>query len=321
MSSGLGCSARIYLDFRLAFLKKFSKDIVSDDAPIRTLKMWRNFIEQQKPLQAGFMLGVETTFNLLYRLPDLGIALLFGVVGAGLLAGAPFLREKLLRMQVPSSHSEATDKAFGVVISFTGIVLAFLLVQANINFRNLETQVGTEAHNLSQLDRLIVRYGDSTNEVTRAALHDYANSIVKDEWPELRKGRSSARTAALFRPISLRILAIDPPPGRQSLIYTEMLKKVDEIAADRKARVVAATKVELPPIFWQTIIALLLILLVLATFSEATSGRAVALAGQGFALALLVALVFIFDEPFKGHSSVSPEPIITVIAEMQARTS
>ncbi len=267
------------------------------------------------------MLGVETTFNLLYRLPDLGIALLFGIVGAGLRLERRFCG-KLLRMQVPSSHSEATDKAFGVVISFTGIVLAFLLVQANINFRNLETQVGTEAHNLSQLDRLIVRYGDSTNEVTRGlTLHDYANSIVKDEWPELRKGRSSARTAALFRPISLRILAIDPPPGRQSLIYTEMLKKVDEIAADRKARVVAATKVELPPIFWQTIIALLLILLVLATFSEATSGRAVALAGQGFALALLVALVFIFDEPFKGHSSVSPEPIITVIAEMQARTS
>jgi hypothetical protein len=100
-----------------------------------------------------------------------------------------------------------------------------------------------------------------------------------------------------------------------------MLKKVDEIAADRKARVVAATKVELPPIFWQIIIALLVILSVLATFSEATSGRAVALAGQGFALALLVALVFIFDEPFKGRSSVSPEPIITVIGEMQARTS
>src|SRR5277367_6105632 len=108
--------------------------------------------------QAGSMLGVETTFNWLYSLPDIGIALLFGMVGACLLAAAPFLREKLLRMQVPSSHSEATDKAFGVVISFTGVVLAFLLVQANINFRNLETQVGTEAHNLSQLDRLIIRY-------------------------------------------------------------------------------------------------------------------------------------------------------------------
>jgi hypothetical protein len=100
-----------------------------------------------------------------------------------------------------------------------------------------------------------------------------------------------------------------------------MLKQVDEIAADRKARVVAATKLESPSIFWETIMALLVILLLLATFSEATFGRAVALAGQGFGLALLVALVFIFDEPFKGQASVSPEPIVKVVAEMQARSS
>ena len=59
----------------------------------------------------------------------------------------------------------------------------------------------------------------------RGALRDYANSIVSDEWPELREGRPSEQTTALFRPISRSILAIEPPPGRQSLIYAEMLKK------------------------------------------------------------------------------------------------
>jgi hypothetical protein len=58
----------------------------------------------------------------------------------------------------------------------------------------------------------------------------------------------------------------------------------------------------------------------LATVSEATFGEEVALAGLGFGLALLVALVFIFDQPFKGESSVSPESIAKVIAEMQTRT-
>ena len=75
-----------------------------------------------------------------------------------------------------------------------------------------------------------------------------------------------------------------------------------------------------PWIFWEAIVALLVVLLLLAAFSEATFGRAVALGGQGFGLALLVALVFIFDEPFNGQSAVSPEPIVTVVAEMQTRT-
>ena len=34
----------IYLDFRMAFLKKFSKNILPDDTPIRALEMWRNFV-------------------------------------------------------------------------------------------------------------------------------------------------------------------------------------------------------------------------------------------------------------------------------------
>jgi hypothetical protein len=275
----------------------------------------------QSPLFLSPLIGLEPIFDWLYNLPDIGIALLFGIVGAGLLAGVPFLREKLLRIQVPGDHSEAAHNASGVVIGFTGVVLAFSLVEAHGNLRNLEAQVGTEGHNLAQMDRLILRYGDPADDAIRASLRDYANSIVTDEWPELRKGRQSERTTALFRPISRSILAIDPTPGRQSLIYAEMLKKVDEIAADRKARVVAATKLELPSIFWEAIIALLVIVLLLAAFSESTFGRAMALGGQGFGLALLVALVFIWDEPFKGQTSVSPDPIIKVIAEMQARTS
>ena len=266
------------------------------------------------------LVGVESIFNWLYSLPDVGIALLFGTVGAGLLAGAPFLREKLLRIQVPSDVSEDSLSAFGLVFGVMGLVLAFSLVQANTNLRNLETQVGTEAHNLAQMDRLLVRYGDPRNDAIRISLRDYANSIVTDEWPQLRQGRASDRTAVLFAPISRAILAIDPAPGRQSLIFAEMLKKADEIAADRKSRLVAATDIELPWIFWNTIIALLLILFLLATFSKATLGRAVAFAGQGLGLALLMALVFILDEPFKGETSVSPRPIVKAIAEMQTRT-
>jgi hypothetical protein len=311
-------SARRFHDLTVSSYRKRLRGVIAPPKTVLT----------HSPLFLFPLIGVETIFNLLYNLPDVGIALLLGTVGACLLTGVPFLREKLLRIQVPADQSEAVSKALSVVIGFTGVVLAFSLVQAHNNLRNLEAQVGTEGHNLAQLDRLLVRYGDPEVFLTtsyaadaiRVSLREYAKSIVKDEWPELSKGRPSQRTKALFRPISRGILAIDPPPGRQSLIYAEMLKKADEIAADRKARVVAATKLELPWIFWETIAALLVVLLLLAAFSEATFGCAVALAGQGFGLALLVALVFIFDEPFKGQNAVSPQPIVTVISEMETRT-
>ena len=259
-------------------------------------------------------------FNWIYIFPDIVIALLFGAVGGALLAFTPFLREKFLRINLHGDHTEPARNAFGVVISFTGVVLAFFLVQAQGNLRKLETQVGAEAHDIDQMDRLLVRYGNAGVAAIRAPLCEYARSIVNDEWPELKKGRLSEQTTLLFRPISRGILAIDPAPGRQSLIYAEILKKVDELAEDRAERTGAAVNLKLPPIFWETISGLLVILLLLAAFSEVTFGRVAALVGEGFGLALLVALIFIFDQPFKGQTSVSPAPIARVIAAMQIRT-
>jgi uncharacterized integral membrane protein len=259
-------------------------------------------------------------FQWLNNFPNFVIALLFGLCGAVIAAAAPFFREKVLRVQVSRDRSEAVRIALDLVIYLTGLVLAFSFNRAQGDQRSLETQVATEAHNLAQMDRLLLRYGDPGNGSIRVSLRDYADSIVKDEWPELREGRSSQRTAALFRPISRGILAMVPMDERQILIYAEMLKKVDEIAADRKARLAAAAQLQLPSIFWLIITFLLGILLVMATFTEATLGRAVALAGLGSALGLLVALVFMFDEPFRGEISLSPKPISDTVAEMQART-
>jgi Protein of unknown function (DUF4239) len=258
-------------------------------------------------------------FHWLHNLPNVVIALLFGLVGAGLAGGAPFFREKLLRIKVSASHSEAARSALDIVIYLTGLVLAFSFIRAQSDLRNLEAQVGTEAHNLAQMDRLLLRYGDPGNGSIRGSLHDYADSIAKDEWPELRKGRSSQRTREFFRPISRGILAMEPGPGRQSLIYAELLKKADELAADRDARVVAASLLKLPSVFWLILTFLLSTLLVLAVFTEAAPGQATALCGLGFGIGLLVALVFIFDEPFKGQVSVSPKPIISAAADMQNR--
>jgi hypothetical protein len=258
---------------------------------------------------------------MLYNLPNSCIALLFGVIGAGFFVGALFLRVNLLRIQVKPEAAEAPNGALAVVIGFAGLILAFSLVQEQTNVRNLEAQVGAEANNLAQMDRLLIRYNAPGYDDLRMALREYANSIVKDEWPQLSKGRVSGRTTRLLRELTRDVFAADPAPGRQSLLYTEMLKKIDELTSARESRLVAAGNVRLAPIFWQTIVFLILVLLILAALSKSTFsvGAAVALGCQGFAVSLLVALVFIFDRPYRGQTSISPQPIIKVIAEMQNR--
>ena len=258
---------------------------------------------------------------LLYNLPNSCIALLFGLAGAGLFVGALFLRVNLLRIQVNSDHARSAHDALAVVIGFAGLILAFSLVQEQINVRNLEAQVGTEANNLAQLDLLFLRYGTPGYDALRTSLREYANSIVNDEWPQLSRSRVSGRTTRLLRELTQDVSAADPEPGHQSLIYAEILKKIDELTLARESRMVAATSLRLAPIFWESIVFLLLVLLILAALSETTFsiGAAMALGCQGFAVTLLVALVFVLDRPFSGRTTVSPQPIVKVVAEMQNR--
>ena len=257
----------------------------------------------------------------LYNLPNFCITLLFGLIGACLFVGPLFLRAKLLRIRVNAEQARSAHDAFAIVIGFAGLVLAFSLVQEQNTVRSLEAQVGTEANDLAQLDRLLVRFGNPGDRALRISLREYANSIVNDEWPQLRRSRVSGRTTRLLRELTQDVSAVDPAPGQQSLIYTEMLKKVDELTIVRESRLVSAITIRLAPIFWETVGFIHLILLILAALSESSFslGGAVALGCQGFAVALLVALVFVFDRPFTGRTAISAQPIVKVIAEMQNR--
>jgi hypothetical protein len=101
-------------------------------------------------------------------------------------------------------------------------------VQEQNNVRNLEAQIGTEANNLDQLDRLLVRFGTPGDDALRISLREYANSILKDEWRELRNGGPSVLTTRRYRELSRDVSAIDPAPGGQSLIYADIqIKKLD----------------------------------------------------------------------------------------------
>ena len=172
---------------------------------------------------------------------------------------------------------------------------------------------------MNQFDRLLTRYGDPRLGRTREMLKAYAESVVRDDWPELRRGRESPIPTGLFRTLSESILAIDPGPSRESAIYNDMLKKVDELARSRGDRVEAA-QIALSAIFWEVILLLLALPAGFSLLGEARGGNALALAGQGFGLALLIGLLFVLDFPFCGELAVSPQPIFQALAVVQAHT-
>ena len=256
---------------------------------------------------------------LLYNLPDLGVAILFVSVTSAAFVVAPLLRRRLFG-QVSQAESEIARSTIVTITSITGVVLAFSLVQAQGNLRSVQQIVADESIQLNQMDRLLTRYGEAKVAAIRKTLDAYAESIVVDEWPKLSEHSRSQRTADLFRTISASILAIRPAPGRETVMYADLVRITDQLAESRENRLIA-TDLGLQPIFWGVILALMLVMIGFAAFVEPRRGEIVSLAGLGVGLALLTALVFIFDQPFLGDVSVTPDPIAHVLTVMRARTS
>jgi hypothetical protein len=255
----------------------------------------------------------------LYTLPDWALLAFWAALLAGLIVVLPFLTHRLPWLRPNPENSDFVLRLQATLFTITSFVVAFTLVEAEVNFRKVDALISAEASHINRLDRLLVRYGDGAGGQVRPQLLVYARSVVADEWPELlARGSGSDKTQRAFMLFSRSILAIEPSLGRQTNIHAEILRSFDAIAEARDARLNAVT-VSLSATFWQAILFAVLILLFVSSTVERTRFRSIIMGCQMAVLGAFIGFVFIMDQPFKGHSAVDPQVIVQTIAIIEAR--
>jgi hypothetical protein len=223
----------------------------------------------------------------------------------------PFLRptdagfEFVIRMQAP-------------LFTMTALILTFTLVEAERNFRQVSAEVATEASQINQLDRQLTRYDGPEAQAVRPLLRAYGRSIVQDEWKSMLRSGSSTATGAAYGAVSQAIFALDPKPGRQSLIYSEMLKSLDVVAESRSRRL-DGVNVGLPTLYWQVILFAVTMVLFVGSTIQQTPYRTSVLAAQMAVLGCFVGFTFVMDAPFKGETAVNSDAIIQALDIMEKR--
>ncbi len=260
----------------------------------------------------------------LYTLPDAAIVILFTLASMIVMGSLGLIRRHVpffQKIRTADEIKKSDDFLIGIratLIGMCSLVLAFSLVTVIGNFNRAEAAAAAEASLINNMDRMMARYGDPSASELRDELLAYTRSIVEDEWPMLDLGRGSEKTRELFVPISKGVIAIQPGQGRQSVIYTEMVKKADDIAEAREARI-ESTSTSLAAVFWLMVTLTFSAVIILTIFIDLNSIRVFGFAIQMAAFAALLSVVFIFDEPFNGETSVSPKAFVKVIRAMEAR--
>ncbi|MFD8634707.1 DUF4239 domain-containing protein [Streptomyces sp. NPDC059533] len=247
---------------------------------------------------------------LLNNLSTLVIAVL--IVGG--ITGLAVLGSLAARRRFPhlagGDHNEMVGIALGMFGAIYGIILAFVVVTLWTQLENTENIVATEATDLA----LVVRSADTFPAADRARINQavgaYAHAVVEVQWPLMRDGRPSYdATAVQTRDLYAALQAYEPSGPRAETFYAEAVSRVNDVAAQRRARISMA-ETSLPVLLQVLVYGGALVIIPLTFLFGLRSLKmqllfVAAVAGLiGFSLLLVVAL----DRPFAGDLSVTPQP-------------
>lgn len=258
-------------------------------------------------------------FNWIYKRSNLSILLILVLFFVVLLDVIPRILQTFPLFAPTEDSTRLGLSLFGSAMTLSGLLIGFLLNQAQTNFREVQSLVSRESGQINNLDRLLVRYGDPAISSVRKELFQYMNSIVNDEWDLLKVGQGSKETHMLWRGISRKLLSLEPQTNRQTAMYTDILKKAEEVAESRESRI-ERSSVRLPNLFWVVIIICMVALLGINTLFLPSDSFFMGLKILPVTLGALISLLVITDQPFKGQSSVKSDPFLKMIESIQTRT-
>lgn len=258
-------------------------------------------------------------FNWIYRRSNVQILIILVLFSMVLLDIMPRLLQTIPFFAPTEDSTRLGLGLFGSIITLSGLLIGFLLNQAQTNFREVQSLISKEAGQINNLDRLLVRYGDPAIAAMRKELFEYMNSIVNDEWDMLRDGQGSERTHMLWRGLSRKLLSLEPQTIRQTAIYSDILKKAEEVSESREARI-ERSSARLPNLFWVVIIICMLALLGTNTLFTPSASFFIGLKILPITMGALISLLVITDQPFKGQSCVKTEPFLKIIESIKTRT-
>jgi ABC-type multidrug transport system fused ATPase/permease subunit len=234
---------------------------------------------------------------------------LAGLVFVRWLAPAPWLHAN---NEVAGNYLQTLGTIYAVLLAF----VVFVVWQQHNDMRGA---LENEANELSDLDRIMQAFPETSQARLRACVSAYCQAVVGEEWTAMAHGRASKAAEQALEDI-WRVLAVFAPgTAREEVLYAQALARFDDLSNARSHRL-HCSRLRLPPTLW-------LLLLTnggLVTGSmwlfglESFWAHALMTAALTGSIAFVLYLIADLDNPFWGSWRVSTEPFHQALARRQS---
>lgn len=223
--------------------------------------------------------------------------------------------------QMRKGHNDVAASIFNKAGTVFGIILAFVVVilwQEYNKSMDLASKEGTEARELYQ-DLSLYPNQQQAASATNSLVH-FAELVVRDEYPAMAKLNSSLMAEQAMDKLRIEILHINPQNRQEQILYTKLLKDLENLAKFREERL-ANLESSLPGIFWGALIVGVIITMTFSALFGAENFWLHALLASMLAviLATTIFLIIELDYPFTGSLSAKPTSYIKMLQTIEMK--
>ncbi len=245
----------------------------------------------------------------LLQFSDIGLRIWLSTIVLSLCFLVYFVFQKITPKYLFGEDSEYAGyiyNAMGVVFS---LIFAFITVLVWQNYNNVSDATFKEASKLNNIYRLLSALPPEIDRAEKAALIDYTQSVITDEWPLLSKNQFSIPTYEKFLKIENDIVRFQPKKAGQANAHLVLLQTVTEYLELRRSRIYSA-RFALDPPAGIGLISSSLVFLLFSCLFKMNSGRThlVLIGFLGLTIVGVLYFLLLYIHPFLGPIAISPEP-------------
>jgi Protein of unknown function (DUF4239) len=254
-----------------------------------------------------------------YDLPNWLFGTLIVAVFVAIGLGGLFLTRGWVRRLHHVEHTYNDIVGFymaGVTVLY-GVSVGLLAIGAWATFSEVQGKVDHEASALGALYRDISAYPEPVRSLLQEDLRRYTREVIDVGWPMQRQGIVPNNANSVLSAFQEHFMSFEPETERQEILAAEAYKAFNELTESRRSRL-NSVSAEMPGPLWTLTIAGALICIAVSWFFHTGNFSVHFWMTVLFSslLGLLIYLIAVLDNPYRGKVSVTPEPLERVYQQI-----
>ena len=241
-----------------------------------------------------------------------------GIMAAmALTAGLGVLVYRASERLIPTTADETARRVGGLLFPTVAILVSLMLSLAFgdvVNeWRSAQDAISRESTAISDVLKALEAFDTSGSADAKAALLDYADSVVEADWPALENDTLSPEADLAFQQVVTQVLGLSTNTVEQVERRARMADDLDSISDARQARLVAA--VAEPPVYFFVILLGFLITMVIlgALFEPQPLVIGLSMLYASF-VGLVLYLILAMSDPLHGGLNIEPRQLEHLIS-------